>query len=136
MGKKADDVCQLAFINVDTFPALASDPKNGTARATFKKWQIGVWGWVEINVNWLLVKQRDKLEYRRKEWFENTAVITANNKTIKDYMKLKRHQWGGTALVARGKLVHNIDKKGVDETGLGRWCWMHFVGKKVHKDHI
>jgi hypothetical protein len=38
MGKKADDVCRLAFLNVDTLPALASDPKNGTARATFKKW--------------------------------------------------------------------------------------------------
>jgi hypothetical protein len=36
---------------------------------------------------------------------------------------------GGTALVARGKLVHNIGKKGVDETGLGRWFWMQFVGK-------
>jgi hypothetical protein len=28
---------------------------------------------------------------------------------------------GGGALVARGKLVHNISKKGVDEVGLGRW---------------
>jgi hypothetical protein len=44
-------------------------------------------------------------------------------------MKLKRHQLGGTALVARGKLVHNIGKKGVDEAGLGRWCWMQFLGK-------
>jgi hypothetical protein len=70
----------------------------------------------------LLVKQSDKLEYRRKEWFKNKEVITANNKTIKDHMKLKRHQWGSTALVARGKLLHNIGKKGVDEAGLGRWC--------------
>jgi hypothetical protein len=69
----------------------------------------------------VISKQIDKLEYICKEWFENTAVITANNKTIKDHMKLKRHQWGGTALVARGKLVHNIGKKGVDEMGLGRW---------------
>jgi hypothetical protein len=51
MGKKADDVCRLAFINVDTFPALASDPNNGTARATFKKWQIDVRGWAEMNIN-------------------------------------------------------------------------------------
>jgi hypothetical protein len=31
--------------------------------------------------------------------------------------------------VAKGKLVHNIGKKGVDEAGLGRWCWMQFVCK-------
>jgi hypothetical protein len=114
IGKKSDDVCRLAFINVDTFPALASDSKNGTAPPTFKKRQIDVWGWAEINVNWLLVKQSDKLEYRCKEWFENIAVVTANKKTVKDHMKLKRHQWGGTSLVARGKLVHNIGKQGVD----------------------
>jgi hypothetical protein len=77
IGKQADDVCRLAFLNVDTSPALASDPKNGTSRANFKKWQIDVWGWAEINVNWLLVKQSDKLEYRCNEWFKNTAVITA-----------------------------------------------------------
>jgi hypothetical protein len=86
-------------------------------------------GWAEINVNWLVVKQSDKLEYRCKEWFENTAVIKSNNKTIKDHMKLKRHQWGGTSSVTRCKLVHNIGKKVVDEAGLGRWCWMQFVGK-------
>jgi hypothetical protein len=115
---------------------LASDPNNGTARATFEKWQIDVWGWAEINVNWLFVKQSDKLEYICKEWFENTAVITANNKTIKDQMKLNMHQWGGTALVSRGKLVHNICKKGVDEAGLGRWCWMQFVGKNNKSTRI
>jgi hypothetical protein len=98
MGKKADDVFRLAFINVDIVPGLASDPKNGTARATFKKWQIDLWGWAEINVNWLLVKQSDNLEYRCKEWFENTSVITANNKTIKDHIKIKRHQRGGHSL--------------------------------------
>jgi hypothetical protein len=121
MGKKADDVCRLTFLNVHTFPALALYPKNGTARATFKEWQIDVWGWSEINVNWLLVKQSDKLEYRCKEWFKKMVVVKANNKTIKDHMQLKRHQWGGTSLVARGKLVHNIGKRVVDAVGLGRW---------------
>jgi hypothetical protein len=69
MSKEADTVCRLAFLNVDTFPALASDPKNGTAQATFQKWQIEVWGWAEININWLLVKQSDNLKYTYKEWF-------------------------------------------------------------------
>jgi hypothetical protein len=101
MGKKADDVCRLPFLNVDTLSALASDPRNGTARATFKKWQIDVLGWAELNVNWLLVKQSDTLEYRCKEWFKNTAVITSNNKTIKDHMKLKRYQWGGHGLSSK-----------------------------------
>jgi hypothetical protein len=94
-------------------------------------------GWAEINVNWLLVKQNDELEYRFKDWFENTAVITANNKTIKVHMKLKRHQWGGgISLVARGKLVHNIGKKGVDEMGLGQWSWIQFFGKNSKSTRI
>jgi hypothetical protein len=64
------------------------------------------------------------------------AFITANNKTIKDHIKLKRHQWGGTALVARGKLVNNIGKRGVDQAGLGRWFWMQFVGKNNKSTRI
>jgi hypothetical protein len=76
------------------------------------------------------------LEYRCKEWFENTAVITANSKNIKDCMKLKRNQWGVIELVERGKLVHNIGKKGVDEAGLGRWCWKQFVGKNNKSTRI
>jgi hypothetical protein len=40
MGKKADDVCRLAFLNVVTFPALASDPKNGTAQAPLKSGRL------------------------------------------------------------------------------------------------
>jgi hypothetical protein len=43
---------------------------------------------------------------------------------------------GGTSLVARGKLVHNIGKKGVDEAGLGRWCWMQFFGKNNKSTRI
>jgi hypothetical protein len=68
--------------------------------------------------------------------FDNTAVIIANNKTIKDHMKHKRHQWGGTSLVARGKFVHNIGKRGVDGAGLGRWCWMQFFGKNNKSTRI
>jgi hypothetical protein len=43
---------------------------------------------------------------------------------------------GGTALLARGKLVHNISKKGVDEMGLGWWRWMQFVGKNIKSTWI
>jgi hypothetical protein len=38
--------------------------------------------------------------------------------------------------VTRGNLVHSIGKKGVDETGLGRWCWMQFVGKNIKSTRI
>jgi hypothetical protein len=40
MRQKADDVCRLAFLNVDTFPALASDPKNGTTRPPLKSGRL------------------------------------------------------------------------------------------------
>jgi hypothetical protein len=43
---------------------------------------------------------------------------------------------GGTSLVARGKLVHTIGKKGFDETGLGRLCSMHFVSKNSKSTRI
>jgi hypothetical protein len=38
--------------------------------------------------------------------------------------------------VARCKLVHNIGKKGVDETGPGRWCWILLVRKNSKSTRI
>jgi hypothetical protein len=38
--------------------------------------------------------------------------------------------------MARGKLVHNICKKGVDESGLGRLCWMQFFVKNNKSTRI
>jgi hypothetical protein len=38
--------------------------------------------------------------------------------------------------VARGKLVHDIGKKGVDERGLGRWLWMQFAGNNSKSTRI
>jgi hypothetical protein len=38
--------------------------------------------------------------------------------------------------VARCKLVHNSGNMGVDEEGLGRWCWMQFVGKNNKSTRI
>jgi hypothetical protein len=38
--------------------------------------------------------------------------------------------------VARGKLVHNLGNKGVDEAGLGRRLWMQFAGKNTKSTRI
>jgi hypothetical protein len=43
---------------------------------------------------------------------------------------------GGTSLLARDNLVHNIGKKRVDEAGLGRWYWMQFVVKNNKSTRI
>jgi hypothetical protein len=43
---------------------------------------------------------------------------------------------GGAALVERGKLVHNIGKRGVEAAGLERRCWMQFVGKNNKSTRI
>jgi hypothetical protein len=58
MGKKSEDVVRLAFFNVGTFPAFASDPRNGTVWATFKKVAGGCMGMGRIECQLVISKTK------------------------------------------------------------------------------
>lgn len=42
------------------------------------------------------------------------------------------HQWGGTSLFSINRAAHRTTGKGIDASGLGRWCWTQYKGKKNH----
>ena len=41
----------------------------------------------------------------------------------------KEMQWGGTGVMAHGKMSHFVMGSGKDKSRLGRWSWMRFRGK-------
>jgi hypothetical protein len=59
--------------------------------------------------------------------FEVTKAVAANNRTHKKEKQTMKYQWGGTSLVAFGKITYHMDKQGVYETGMGRWCLMKII---------
>jgi hypothetical protein len=126
--EKREERFWIALLNVVTFPASPTPPMNESARAAFKKWQIDVWGWVELNVNCKKVKMDGTLPFHSRDWFEASTAISVNNRNGKEQTN-KQHQWRGTSLITCGKVTHNVVKKGVDDSGLAPWCWMQFTGK-------
>ncbi len=42
--------------------------------------------------------------------------------------KIKRDQWGGTCVTALGWFSTFVFEVGTDNTGLGRWSWVHVGG--------
>ena len=50
--------------------------------------------------------------------------------------KMARSQEGGTAMLEFDNLSSVVKETGVDESGLGRWCWMLLQGKKNHHTKI
>ena len=54
----------------------------------------------------------------------------------------EKYQYGGTGVIAAGKMSNKVIKKGQDATGLGRWLWLLLEGKEhkklelsAHTDH-
>ena len=80
----------------------------------------------EINLHWRSVDAFDS-------WYERTKDIKGTRKTVIAYNKNETpadvQQYGGTAIIARGDIVHRIVQTGKDETNLGRWVWMAIQGK-------
>jgi hypothetical protein len=50
--KKMKHALRIALLNVRTFPSSNTDPRNGSLHVAFKKWQVDIWGWVELTVKW------------------------------------------------------------------------------------
>jgi hypothetical protein len=65
-------------------------------------------------------------------WVKRQTIFSAWHLSMWEH----RHQYGGTVVVVRGKLIHNIEKRGVNESGLGRWCWMQLMGKNGKSTRI
>jgi hypothetical protein len=88
---------------------------------------IDVWAWQEVNIKRSKVSQEHKLYYRAKEWFGMATAITAHSIHYKTQTTSQRV---GTSIIVRGALSHILGNKGVDPSGLGRWCWVQIRGKE------
>jgi len=80
----------------------------------------------EINLDWRLVKEQDRLPTRTREWWTQQHVSWAHNRNSEPR---QTRQYGGSALFSIDKAAHRVIGKGCDESNLGRWCWSRYQGK-------
>jgi exonuclease III len=87
----------------------------------------------ETITDWCLQPDDLKLYERSSRWWETLHLSYSHNCTN---IPTSNHQWGGTALFCIDKAAHRSTEKGVDSSGLGRWCWTQYKGKKHHSLRI
>jgi hypothetical protein len=86
--------------------------------------------------------QEKNLEWHNKSYrYEFLKLLVkafgaarADYSTAKDKFATLPFKPGGTASSALGKMVHQVVKTGMDDTGCGRWLYITFNGKE--NNHI
>jgi hypothetical protein len=81
--KNNKDSLRIGFQNVGGFPSNKFKLKEEVLRRGLVKWDFDIFGMVETNIDWRLMKVSDRLPLRTKEWWDSQHVSWAHNTTGK-----------------------------------------------------
>jgi hypothetical protein len=122
---KQNNTLRIGFQNVGGFPINKGKIKEDNIRIGLTKWDFDIFGCAEVNLDWRLIPEVDKLLFRTKEWWDAQHVSWAHNRNNAPSLP---HQYGGTAIFSINQAAHRAIEK--DKSGLGRWTWTKYQGKK------
>ena len=126
-GKKQDGVVRLIYENLNGLNSrLSGNEKLDKAKEIIDELGADVVAYNELRLNWKHKDNKNGMRELFKGGETEIRAVAANNV----HENVGRTQEGGTALMAYGDLVAYLDpdETGKDETGLGRWTYMRFVG--------
>ena len=126
-GKKQDGVVRLIYENLNGLNSrLSGNEKLDKAKEIIDELGADVVAYNELRLNWKHKDNKNGIRELFKGGETEIRAVAANNV----HENVGRTQEGGTALMAYGDLVAYLDpdETGKDETGLGRWTYMRFVG--------
>ena len=95
--------------------------------------RVDIVAWQEIGIAFHMQQRCDRMRERMRDprWHK-VRVVTANNK----HEAIDNKQFGGTSVMSVNSVASRVSGTGCDETGLGRWSWMLFEGKKQWETRI
>ena len=128
LAKKSKNTVRVVLNNVNSIGLYANGIKDELIREFMCKWDVDILGLTEANVHWGKVKKKDNWYERTESWFESRRLAVAYNTTSGQLAK--RGQYGGTITMARDDISHRAVQSGYDASGLGRWSWITFKGKR------
>lgn len=110
---KKVNTLRLGFQNIGGFPMQRGNLKEDSIRQGITRWDFDIFGMAEVNLDWRLLKEQDRLPTRTKEWWSQQHVSWAHNRNSEPR---QTRQLGGTALFSLDKAAHRAVKKGYDAT--------------------
>ncbi len=126
IAKKPAHILRLGFQNIGGFSFSSGSNKDDKIRHGINLWEFDIVGLAELNIDWRLIPEQDRLYFRTKPWWKTVHISSTHNTTSPP---IQRKQFGGTALLSLGSVVHHITGTGSDPSGLGRWTWSLYRGK-------
>ena len=79
MYVKQENTLRIGFQNAGGFPTQLGKLKEDAIRQGLVRWEFDVFGMVETNLDWRVLKEQEKLPARTKEWWEHQHVIWSHN---------------------------------------------------------
>jgi hypothetical protein len=136
-GKRAEGVVRVVYENVNGLKSQIGDmSKLDKLKCILNDLQADCFAFNEHRINF---RHRENRRRGVTQLFNGGEMLVrgigAFNKMEKtDQFIDKRTLEGGTGMVAYGELASLMNPKtsGVDETGLGRWTYMEFIGADGH----
>ena len=126
---KSKNHVRLFFQNVDgIFPASEMNCSKTTKTARLRKLcddlEIDIVAMSEVGIQWDLMGGMHKLNGMISDQANIRSIVGWNT-----HEKADKLQQGGTGIIIGRMLLDNIEEMGVDNSGLGRWCWVKFKGE-------
>ena len=98
------------------------------------KWGVDVACITEPNVHWGKVKHKDNWFERSSGWFESRRLAVSYHQ--KRGRLATVNQYGGTMTIARNDISHRAVQSGYDSSGMGRWSYIRFRGKRKNVTRV
>jgi exonuclease III len=88
----------------------------------------------ETNVHWGKVPKKDNWYERSSGWFESRRLAVSYHQ--KRGRLATKNQYGGTMTLAKDDISHRAIESGYDSSGMGRWSFIRFRGKRKNVTRI
>ena len=132
IGRKKEGYSRIIFENFDGLaPWKHTNDKLDIAKRFLKRYEDDFYAGTECRDQWDLLYNKQKLTNLFKT---ECAIFTVTAHNIHE--QISRSQEGVTAMMMFDNLASVVKEKGVDKSGLGRWCWMLIQGKNNHRTRL
>ena len=127
-GRVEDNTFRLASINVNRLSPYRGDAKDERFFGDIEAYDLNIIALQEHGVNWSLTDSDNQLQNRLNTYFLRGQTSCFLSHNSRDQNK-NQHQYGGTGIIARGKIKAHAMGAGSDRAKLGRWTWARYSGK-------
>ena len=121
------DCWRIACININRLPADFHSGDHSIFFQDIINYNLDVVLMQEVGLNWREVGLGQNFQSRLDTYLEPGQTCSHMGWNCKTASR-DVSQWGGTGVMAHGKLKHFKMGAGVDKAGLGRWTWARFRG--------